>query len=209
MFIEYAFENPPLYITRICVVAFSICVHEYAHAITAYRCGDDTAARAGHLTLNPMVQMGGRSIFMLILVGIAWGAVPVDPGRLRRRGHEALVAAAGPLSNLCLAFIAALLYILLSSSPAANLVAVACTANGVLFLLNMLPAPMLDGWKVYAHFVPAMNRVTDKQAQTASLVTLLLIFITPFGRLLWDGGEYIAIKLIGVWLAILAPFLGI
>lgn len=208
MFIEIAFENLPYYVSWISVVAFSICVHEYAHAIAAYRCGDDTAARAGHLTLNPVIQMGGRSLFMLALIGIAWGAVPVDPHRLRRRYGEAIVAVAGPLSNLCLAFIAALLYILLSATPAANLVDIACRANGTLFVLNMLPAPMLDGWKVYAAFVPAMNRVSEKQANTASLVMLLLIFVTPFGSLLWRAGEFIAANMLGLWVTVLAPLLG-
>jgi|TARA_B100000809_G_scaffold233822_3_gene250825 Zn-dependent protease len=208
MFIEIAFENLPYYVSWISVVAFSICVHEYAHAIAAYRCGDDTAARAGHLTLNPVIQMGGRSLFMLALIGIAWGAVPVDPSRLRRRYGEAIVAIAGPLSNLCLALIAALLYILLSATPAANLVDIACRANGTLFVLNMLPAPMLDGWKVYAAFVPAMNRVSEKQANTASLVMLLLVFVTPFGGLLWRAGEFIAANMVGLWLTVLAPLLG-
>ena len=105
-FISYLGQDPLYYFSWVLAVMFSICVHEYAHAAVALRLGDDTAAREGHLSLNPFVQMGGSSIFMLLIIGIAWGAVPVNRARLRGRVMgEALVSLAGPLANLALALV--------------------------------------------------------------------------------------------------------
>ena len=67
--------------------------------------GDSTAADQGHLTLNPLKQMGMFSLIMLLVAGITWGQVPVNPNMMRRRYSHALVAAAGPLTNIALFFI--------------------------------------------------------------------------------------------------------
>ena len=89
LFVEMAKSNPFFYFSWVFIVVFSICVHEYAHAATALQLGDDTAAQSGHLTLNPMVQMGGTSLAALLLVGVAWGAVPVNPPRRSRSWKRA------------------------------------------------------------------------------------------------------------------------
>ena len=82
-------------------VIFSICLHELAHGWAAIWQGDRTPRETGHMTMNPMVHMGGASLIVFALVGIAWGLMPTDPSRYRwgRRGRIA-VAAAGPLMNL-------------------------------------------------------------------------------------------------------------
>ena len=72
----------------------SICLHEYFHAQVAFWCGDDTAAHYGHLTLNPLRQMGWISLVMFFILGIAWGMVPVDRRRLSK-GQAALVSFSG------------------------------------------------------------------------------------------------------------------
>ena len=87
------------------IVIFSICCHEYAHAQIALWQGDSTAYENGHLTLNPFKQMGVISIITLLIIGISWGAVPVNPNRMKHKYSEALVAFAGPFTNLFLFFI--------------------------------------------------------------------------------------------------------
>src|SRR5512137_2480723 len=104
-FVSSLAQDPFYFFSWVGIVAFSICFHEYAHASMALKRGDDTAAKLGHLTLNPMVQMGPMSIVMLLLIGIAWGAVPVNPGRLRTRADAALVSFAGPAANLLLSLL--------------------------------------------------------------------------------------------------------
>lgn len=107
MFIQHAVNNPAFYVSWVCVAAFSICVHEYAHAYTAVRYGDETPRE--HLTLNPFVQMGMMSMVMLVLLGIAWGAVPVDSRGTGSNRKDAMISFAGPLANLILCAVFALL----------------------------------------------------------------------------------------------------
>ena len=211
LFIQTLFTDPMGYFAWVIIIVFSICVHEFAHAAMAWRMGDDTAARQGHLTLNPLRQMGPRSLLMLALIGLAWGAVPVMPSRLGR-GGRALVSFAGPGSNalLCMLFsgaamaahaltrgIEGVVYVLLLAS----------SANGVLFILNMLPVPMLDGWPVFALLFPRMREISPQQVQTLSWVFLLVIFFTPLWSLIWTGGSLMAAYFMQSWLRLFSLFL--
>src|SRR5262245_39838763 len=89
-------------------VIFSIVLHELAHGWTAIRCGDRTPIETGHMTWNPVVHMGQASLVMFALVGIAWGAMPINPANFRGRYDNARVALAGPSMNVLL-FVIALL----------------------------------------------------------------------------------------------------
>ena len=88
-------------------VIFSIVLHELSHGWAALWQGDDTPRRLGHMTANPIVHMGGLSLLVFALIGIAWGVMPTDPSRYRwgRRGRV-FVAAAGPAMNVALSLIA-------------------------------------------------------------------------------------------------------
>lgn len=193
------------------IAMFSICVHELAHALAALRCGDDTAAKSGHLSLNPLVQMGPISLVVLVVFGIAWGAVPVDVHRLRKTWHAAAVAAAGPAANLLLCILAALLAVLCGQGDPEGPMAmvgkfflIACEANGVLFFFNLLPAPMFDGWTVCSLFFPAMQRIDPEQARTFGWIFLLVVFVTPVGGMIWRAGSVISISFITGWQGMLA-----
>ena len=90
---------------------FALSFHEFAHAWMASRCGDNTAARMGRLTLNPMAHLDTMGSLMILFVGFGWAKpVPVD-GRLLRNPRVDMmkVAAAGPVSNLILAMIAGMI----------------------------------------------------------------------------------------------------
>ena len=105
----------PTILVSYVALLFSLSVHEASHAGAAHQLGDDTAARLGRLTLNPLAHMDPLGTFVFPLLGMATGfpfigwakPVPVDPRNLTRkftqRGGMALVAAAGPTSNLILA----------------------------------------------------------------------------------------------------------
>jgi Zn-dependent protease len=204
LFVHYFMEDPQFFFSWILVITFSICVHEWAHAAAALTCGDDTAARAGHLTLNPLVQMGPQSILFLVLLGIAWGAVPVDVSQLRKRWHEAWVSFAGPLSNLILSCFFCMIAagVLLwgpADNPVGEVFLLGGMANGVLFLLNMLPVPALDGWTVLAHFFPKMKWVRRETAASVSTMFLLAVFVTPLGGFIWSFGKLISDGFLMVW----------
>lgn len=198
-------ESPLDYISWVLIVVFSICVHEYAHARVALRCGDDTAARAGHLTLNPLVQMGPRSLLVLALIGIAWGAVPIDPSRLRRVDRTK-VAFAGPAANLILAVVFAGLTVaairLMGTGRvegAPSLLATASRANATLFIFNMLPIPMFDGWSVLEGFFPRLEDFHARLGPQLNWIVLIAIFMTPVFGFVWHFGQSASLLAIALW----------
>lgn len=203
LFVNLAIKRPFYYFSWVIIVAFSICVHEFAHAYTALRLGDDTAASRGHLSLNPVVQMGPVSLVMLFLIGIAWGMVPVNPSRLRHRAGDAIVSLSGPAANLilCTAFALACATAghLAGYGIAARFFWFGARANAVLFILNMMPVPILDGWSVYKHVVPAMRRLDPRRAQGISMFVLIVIFVSPVGDLMWRAGDQVAHSLTAAW----------
>ena len=156
------------------VLLFSLTVHESAHAWTADRLGDPTARLLGRVSLNPIVHadLFGTVIFPIVAMVsgvplIGW-AKPVPVNR-RRLGHPrrdyVLVAAAGPTSNLLLAFAAATVLALMPISPVrigegnvtapvASLLSRAVQLNVLLAIFNMIPIPPLDGGNVLGGLLP-------------------------------------------------------
>ncbi len=138
-------------------IILGLTVHEYAHALAAYRLGDETAREDGRLSLNPLRHIDPMGFLFLLIAGFGW-AKPVrfDRGRLRwPRRDEALIALAGPLSNLVLGLVLSLAYFGLAlflyrrgsvlSSLASTLFIRAITINYGLFIFNLIPIPPLDG----------------------------------------------------------------
>jgi Zn-dependent protease len=156
------------------VLLFSLTVHESAHAWVADRLGDPTAKALGRVSLNPIVHADliGTVLFpLLAAIGgvplIGWAKpVPVSVSRLRHpRRDFVLVAAAGPASNVLMAFGAALALAVLPispqtlgeanvSAPIAALLSRALQINALLAVFNMIPIPPLDGGNVLAGLLP-------------------------------------------------------
>lgn len=139
-----------------------ISVHEYAHAWMADRLGDPTARYEGRLTLNPLVHldpMGTLLPAMLILANVGfvfgWGKpTPFNPANFRNpRRDSALVALAGPVSNLLVAFIVSF-PIRYLGDPLFVLFRTIFVLSIVLMVFNLLPIPPLDGSKIIGFFVP-------------------------------------------------------
>jgi Zn-dependent protease len=142
----------------------SVILHEVAHGVVALRFGDDTAKRAGRLTLNPVphVDPFGTVLLPLLLalsgVGIiGWAKpVPVSAARLRDPRRQLLwVSLAGPATNLVIALAAALALRAVEPSGDVRLALVVVgTINVVLAVFNMLPVPPFDGSAVVERFLP-------------------------------------------------------
>src|SRR5215208_8480293 len=148
--------DPQKFVSIIVTFVIAITVHEFMHAWTAWKLGDDTARLLGRVSLNPVVHFDpvGAMLFVLIalgLPGIAWGRpVPVNDFRLRpmgrfgRQGSMALVSLAGPLSNVVLGAIAAAVLRLSSSSGmppggAMQFLEIFIAVNFGLAAFNMIP----------------------------------------------------------------------
>ena len=106
LFIQTLWTDPTYFFGVLITVVVSIVLHELAHGYAAIKLGDDTPLVTGHMTFDPLVHMGGMSLILLAIAGIAFGAMPVDRTRLRGRYGEAIMAAAGPAMNVLLAVLA-------------------------------------------------------------------------------------------------------
>ena len=171
-------------------VISSIVLHELGHGFAALWEGDTTPRDTGHLTINPIVHMGWFSIIALLIMGIAWGLMPVNPSRFRhgRRGW-AVVAAAGPTVNLLLSGLCIVLRALviryanfaepLSGNLETFLVVGGCL-NIYLMIFNLMPVPPLDGSMILSGFSNTALRFFSKPGvqQFGVLALLLIVFST-------------------------------
>lgn len=147
------YRTDPLALVAVLVAMLvGLTVHEASHAWVASRLGDDTAKQAGRLTLNPLRHLDPLGALMIFLIGFGWAKpVPVSPWRLRHgpRVGMALVAAAGPLSNLLIAVVVALLWRLDVFGPMPDwvplFVGIMVSLNVALLLFNLIPLAPLDG----------------------------------------------------------------
>jgi Zn-dependent protease len=200
------------YLSHVGIVMFSICLHEYGHAAMAFKLGDDTAARDGHLSLNPLIQMKGGALVFLFLVGLAWGMVPVNPAILRRHKYgEVLVSFAGPAMNLMLFLLSGIIVAILlltgvEAEYTIKLLWQVSLLNAALFLLNMLPIPTLDGWNIYEHWVPAMRGIDPAMAQQIAFFAIFAVLVTPLGNVIWTGADQMAGGLVRVCAHIYGSF---
>jgi Zn-dependent protease len=155
------------------LIAFvvAITIHEFMHAWTAWRLGDDTAARLGRITLNPVEHFDpigflGLALIAFGFLGFGWGKpVPVNTYRLRplgafgQKGSMALIAFAGPLSNVAQAAVVAIPLRLAGRSPddygrAGLFIQAFILVNILLASFNMIPVPPLDGYKILTGILP-------------------------------------------------------
>ena len=152
--------EPEIIILLIPALVFSLSFHEFAHAWMAYRLGDNTAARLGRLTLNPISHLDPIGSLALLLMGFGWAKpVPVDPRYLENPKKDMVkVAAAGPISNIILAIVAALvLRLLFSTDLLTNNIKtffiIFMQINITLAVFNLLPVSPLDGSQILTPFL--------------------------------------------------------
>jgi Zn-dependent protease len=173
----------------------SIILHEVSHGWAALRFGDDTAKRAGRLTLNPLnhIDPWGSVLLPALLIlttGAAFGyakPVPVNPRRMRSpRNHGLLTALAGPATNIVLAVAAAVVLRLLpvpdptAPSLVVRFVEWVGLANVILAVFNLIPIPPLDGSAVIERVLPARLWPGYLRLRQYSMgLILLVVFVFP------------------------------
>ncbi|WP_424189396.1 site-2 protease family protein [Actinokineospora sp. G85] len=176
--------------------AVSLCVHEFGHAIVAYKGGDWTIPEKGYLSLDPRRYTDPVLSLLLpilfLLIGglpLPGGAVWINQSALRSRAVASRVSLAGPLSNLVIGI---LLLTAVTLIPDMNLTLLAGLSFLALlqfaaFVLNILPVPGLDGWGAIEPYLSHEARVFGAQARMwAPLVLLALLFLPGVGAVFWD-----------------------
>lgn len=176
-------------IELIIILLISIDLHELAHAVVADRLGDPTPRQNGQLSLNPFVHMDQFGILLLVVTSVigtpfTWGRTFIQPLRLKygpQRGG-AIVAAAGPLTNLALALVLGFVLRLDASALPINTVDFMYFGfyiNLVLFALNLLPIPPLDGFTIISGLLTPRQLYALGPVRQYGPLLLLLIFVIP------------------------------
>lgn len=164
------------FIARLLVMLLVTPIHEFSHAYSAHKLGDDTAAERGRLTVNPIAHIDPVGNLLLLFTGFGWAKpVPVNPNRFTKkvslRAGLAIVSFAGPLSNLIAAFLCALIYTIAFCFESVQvayydgffgevtplycimmILKFLISTNIGLAVFNLLPVPPLDGYDIFSFF---------------------------------------------------------
>lgn len=168
-------------------LVIALVIHEYAHAKAADAMGDFTPRMTGRLTLNPMAHIDPIGLIMLLVVRFGWAKpVMINARNFRNwRQGELLVAVAGPVANLIVAFISllamAVLFKLGMFSEGVRLVLSMMVLFNINFaIFNMLPLPPLDGSKVLMVLLPGRLAYKLMSLERYSFIILIFLMMTPF-----------------------------
>lgn len=176
-------------------VLIAITFHEFAHGFAAYKLGDNTAKNEGRLSLNPLDHLDPIGSLMLLFAGFGWGKpVHVNPMNYTRKMSmekgEAIVSFAGPLMNIILAFIFAIIYVAIIKfagiefieSTVGNivilLIASTISINIGLGVFNLIPLPPLDGSKIIMPFLPYNAKQWFRNNEYIFYIIFVVIWIT-------------------------------
>ncbi|HVV66648.1 MAG TPA: site-2 protease family protein [Candidatus Saccharimonadales bacterium] len=183
-------------------IIISLVIHEFMHAYVGHLLGDTTAESEGRLTLNPLSHIDPFMTVILPIITIFTFGVPVlaakpvpfNPDRVKYDEFgAALIAAAGPLTNLVLAIIGALIFRYSSGvGTMADFLSVFVTLNVALFVFNFIPIPPLDGSRVLYAFAPEPVQDVMRMIEPYGLMIIFaLVLLGGFGGFLSNANQAI------------------
>jgi Zn-dependent protease len=193
---------------------FSLCLHEFSHALVAYLGGDTSVKDKGYLTFNPLKYT--HPVYSLLLpllflvlggIGLPGGAVYIETWRLRSRRWESAVSLAGPFANLVLAVVLGLVlhYVPHPSTGVWPGLAFLALMQVSAVVLNLIPVPPFDGYGALAPYLNSNLRVTISQAGgIITMAVFVVLWYVPFvNDLFWKTVGWLSVRLqIPVGLAI-------
>ncbi len=169
----------------IIALIIAISVHEFSHALSAYRLGDNTAKNQGRLTLNPKAHLDPMGTIMIVFAGFGWGRpTPVSPWNLRigEKAGMAVVSVAGPISNVIVALITGIIFQVYMNSgtdsiQVARILLTVIQLNLVLAIFNLLPIAPLDGFKIVLGLLPRDAALSFAKTERYGMMILVLIIM--------------------------------
>lgn len=179
-----------VYLLRALVVLIAIPFHEAAHALVSHWLGDDTAVRAGRLSLNPLRHFDPLGALCMLIGGVGWAKpVGVNPRNYKNpKVGMAISAAAGPISNFLLAWVSMILYKCVIYSGLGGLAPALMlflydmvVMNLSLGVFNLIPVPPFDGSRIVLLFLP--QRLYFKAMQYERQIMLIVLLLVFFGLL--------------------------
>jgi Zn-dependent protease len=191
---------------------FSLCLHEFSHALVAYYGGDHTVKEKGYLSFNPLAYTHPfLSIILPIIIlligglGLPGGAVYINTHLLRSRAWDSAVSIAGPLSNILLGVLLAIPLWLgvvdpATASPLWAAYSFIVVLQVMAFLFNLIPIPPLDGFGIIAPWLgPELRERAHQVGAQYGLLILIVMFwyVEPVQRFFW-GAVWTISGLLGV-----------
>lgn len=180
MLFSLALQNPLAFLVIASALIIALSVHEFAHAWAADTLGDPTPRSQGRLTLNPLAHLDPLGTLLLFFAGFGWGKpVMFDPYNLKNPKRDtALVAFAGPLSNLIMA-LGALLIAPLFATEWQNIATLFAHINIVLAAFNLIPIAPLDGSKILLGLLPRQLAFEFDEVMRRYGFFILILFVFP------------------------------
>jgi Zn-dependent protease len=183
-------SNPFGFLILIGCLIISIGIHEFSHAFMAYKLGDNTPKLQGRVTLNPFAHIDPLGLLLVVIAGFGWGRpVEFDIYNLRNPKRDVLlIALAGPLSNIALAF---LIHVYGSFFGLDAVLNQLLYLNLVLAAFNLIPIAPLDGFNIVTGLLP--YDIAYKWRDLEQYGIYLLLFLIIF-----DGSKYIIYPVISI-----------
>ena len=186
-----------VFVMVLIALVMSLCLHEFGHALVAKLYGDNTAQRAGRLTLNPLVHIDPMGLLMVIFVGFGYARpVPTDPRNFTSRWADMMVSAAGPAMNLLLAIVTINVYVIglhagvesLNDTGPRFFFLYLAQINLLLMIFNLIPLGALDGHYILPYFLPGQMAAAYRyyNAQYGNMILLALVALSIMGLPIFD-----------------------
>ncbi|MBE3120516.1 MAG: site-2 protease family protein [Anaerolineales bacterium] len=199
-------EKATAFIVVIVGWVFSLCLHEFSHAVVAYYGGDTSVKDKGYLTFNPLKYT--HPVYSIVLpvvflllggIGLPGGAVYIETWRLRSKRWESAVSLAGPASNLVLAILLAIIlnFLPVSSSGIWPGLAFLALLQVTAVVLNLIPVPPFDGYRTLAPFLNRQLRFNiDQYSNIILMIVFVVLWYVPFvNDFFWLAVGWISLRL--------------
>lgn len=177
------------FLITIFVYLFAITIHEFAHAFTAFKCGDPTAKLAGRMTLNPLKHINLSGFLFFIFLGVGWAKpVPVNPMNYKKfKKGTRWVSISGVLANFIIGLLSAIAYAILLATVGVSvgvameyvyaILAYSMLINSFIVMFNLLPIPPLDGFNFVASFCRTENKFLQFMMKNGLRILIAFIVI--------------------------------